>query len=146
MKIENNINNTPTPDLVAEICVGKKIMKSYIKIISFIATGVLSIILAICCFCKKSLDWESKTTYGGDAYTGIQNAAAQTSKNVSKLADTVCFGFGSILLVTGLTLVGIGISTPIERKEEIEEETESEQENTEEEPVSEISSDDNVNE
>ena len=136
----------PTSDLVAEICVGKNNMKSYIKIISFIATGVLSIILAICCFSKESLGWESKTTYGGDAYTGIQNAAAQTSRNVSKLADTVCFGFGSILLVTGLTLVGIGISTPIERKEEIEEETEDEQETTDKEHVSEIPSEDNINE
>ena len=120
-------------------------MKSYIKIISFIATGVLSIILAICCFSKKSLDWESRTTYGGDDYTGIQNAAAMTSKNVSKLADSVCFGFGSILLVTGLTLVGIGISTPIERKEIIDEETEEDQEETDEALVSDTSTEDNTN-
>ena len=105
----------------------------------------LSIILAICCFSKKSLDWESRTTYGRDAYTGIQNAAAMTSKNVSKLADSVCFGFGSILLVTGLTLVGIGISTPIERKEIIDEETEEDQEETDEALVSDTSTEDNTN-
>ena len=51
--------------------------------------------------------------YGGDAYTGIQNAAATTSKNVRDLAGIVQFGFGSILLVMGLTLVGFGLTTPM---------------------------------
>ena len=50
--------------------------------------------------------------YGGDAYTGIQNAAATTSKNVKELAGIVQFGFGSILLVMGLGLVGLGLTTP----------------------------------
>lgn len=78
-----------------------------------IVVGVIAIILAIVCYSFKSLDYEGNSIYGGDAFTGIQNAAATTSKNVKELASIVQFGFGSILLVTGLGFVGVGLTTPI---------------------------------
>ena len=71
--------------------------------------GTVSIGCAVMCFSFDTLDYERRAVYGGDAYTGIQNAAAMTSKNVKDLSDVVRFGFGSVLLVTGLSLIGFGL-------------------------------------
>ena len=73
----------------------------------FIVIGIIAIGLAIGCYSID--DYESINIYGGDAFTGIQNAAAVTSRNVKELAAIVQFGFGSVLLVMGLTLVGVGL-------------------------------------
>ena len=43
--------------------------------------------------------------YGGDAYTGIQNAAAQTARNVKALATIAKDGFGFLLMAVGLIAV-----------------------------------------
>ena len=91
------------------------------KIIFFIIIGILSVTLAIITFSQEISDfsggYENYLTYQGDAYTGIQNAAAQTANNVRTLsglvitlAQIVKFGLGSILLVAGLTLLAVGIS------------------------------------
>ena len=61
--------------------------------------GIVAIGLSIKCYTIDEMDYESRSMYGGDAYTGIQNAAAATSKNVKELAEIVQFGFGSVLLV-----------------------------------------------
>ena len=81
------------------------------------AIGIISIVLSIKCFSINDLDYESKSAYGGDAYTGIQNAAAITSKNVKDLASIIQFGFGSLLMVNGLTLLAFGLTSPIQKKE-----------------------------
>ena len=78
----------------------------------FIVIGIIAIILSFKCYMIDDLDYQPRSTYGGDAYTGIQNAAAMTSKNVKELASIVQFGFGSVLLVMGMTLVGVGMTTP----------------------------------
>jgi hypothetical protein len=54
-------------------------------------------------------DYVAKNYYGGDAYTGIQHAAAETGQNVRALTKLATKGFGSILLVGGLALVVVGI-------------------------------------
>lgn len=66
--------------------------------------AILSIVLSIICFNMYTGNGENNHTYGGDAYTGIQNAAAQTANNVRDLAEIVSFGFGSVLLVAGISL------------------------------------------
>lgn len=81
------------------------------------AVGIISIALSIKCFSIKDLDYETKSAYGGDAFTGIQNAAAITSKNVKELTSVVQFGFGSLLLVNGLTLLVFGLTSPIQKNE-----------------------------
>ena len=96
--------------------------------------GIISIALSIKCYSFKELDYESESAYGCDAYTGIQNAAATTSKNVKELASIVQFGFGSLLMVNGLTLLAFGLTTPIQKKQTEEKdnvETTSSQEVTE---------------
>ena len=53
---------------------------------------------------------ESLKTYGGDAYTGMQNASVKTANNVESLGDTISKGFKGILIVIGGTLFTYGIS------------------------------------
>lgn len=48
--------------------------------------------------------WESFSTYGGDAYTGIQNASAQAANNIRELANIARTGLGGILLIGGAVL------------------------------------------
>ncbi len=73
--------------------------------------GVVSIGLAIKSYTIKPSYYESIQFYGGDAYTGIQHAAARTSENVAKLKDSINFGFGSVLLITGLSLLAVGATS-----------------------------------
>ncbi|MBR4553043.1 MAG: hypothetical protein IKO20_04925 [Bacteroidaceae bacterium] len=88
-------------------------MVQKLRSIVLIVIGIIAIGLSIKCFTIDDLDWAAKSMYGGDAYTGIQNAAAVTSRNVMELASIVQFGFGSILLVMGLGFVGLGLTTPM---------------------------------
>lgn len=80
--------------------------------IVLIVVGIIALGLSIKCFSIDDLHYATESIYGGDAFTGIQNAAAATSKNVKELAGIVQFGFGSILLVMGLGLIGFGLTTP----------------------------------
>ena len=75
-----------------------------IKKIGLAVTGVISALLGIICYCMYNGSWESYKEYGGDAYTGIQNAAAQSANNIRYLVSICRFGFGSILLIAGLFL------------------------------------------
>lgn len=73
------------------------------KIACFIGIvfGIIAIILS---FTVRDLDngsYESNKSYGGDAYTGIQNAAAQAANNVQDGNDIIMAGFGNVLLIMG---------------------------------------------
>lgn len=92
-------------------------MVQKLRSIVLIIIGIVAIGLSIKCFKIDDLSYESRSMYGGDAFTGIQNAAAITSKNVKELAGIVQFGFGSVLLVMGLTLVGVGLTTPMKSRQ-----------------------------
>ncbi|MBR5345401.1 MAG: hypothetical protein IK127_06205 [Clostridia bacterium] len=88
-----------------------------------LCTGILAIIFAIILFAGgdssvTGMDTGTQTSYeyyGGDAYTGIQQAAADTARNVQALAKIVKTGFegttgsgnamGYLLLVIGLWLI-----------------------------------------
>ena len=61
-----------------------EIMTKNFRTILLCAVGIISIALSIKCYSFKDLDYETKSAYGGDAFTGIQNAAATTSKNVKE--------------------------------------------------------------
>lgn len=50
-----------------------------------IAVGILAIVFATHCFnpdISYYISYVRHETYGGDAYTGIQNAAADTANNI----------------------------------------------------------------
>ena len=88
-----------------------KVISNIIGIIS----GIISIVFA---FVVNDMDigfYESSYTYGGDAYTGIQNAAAQTANNVKDLADLVRTGLFGFLLVFGLAIICFFLSRLFEK-------------------------------
>ena len=70
-----------------------------------IISGILSIIFGIIMFGKKIGYYESSSSYGGDAYTGIQNAAAQTANNVKALSEIAKTGFAFSLIAIGLIAI-----------------------------------------
>ena len=74
-----------------------------------IGIGIIAIILGFVCFSKDTGSYIENLAYGGDAYTGIQNAAAGTGRNVHYLAEIVAFGFGSVDLIAGLALCAFGL-------------------------------------
>ena len=68
-------------------------------------SGVLSIIFGIVMFTLSDGFNVHYEYYGGDAYTGIQNAAADTAKNLTCLSQIAQFGFGFVLIVAGLIAI-----------------------------------------
>lgn len=97
-----------------------------------ICCGVLAIIFAIIVFSGGGskvggMDTGTYTKYnyyGGDAYTGIQQAAADTARNVQSLSQIVRSGFqgvsgsglGYLLLVLGIALIAFSLHTLNEMK------------------------------
>ena len=52
---------------------------------------------------------ENDNAYGGDAYTGIQNAAAQTANNVAAVGNGLEEIFCYSMVFTGLAFIGCGL-------------------------------------
>ena len=90
--------------------------------IALIVIGALVTALAICCWCLSPNPYFTSSrytyyeTYNGDAYTGIQNAAADISYNVLKLEETIeeiaqlsidLLGFA--LIIVGAAFIYFGI-------------------------------------
>lgn len=71
-------------------------------------------------FGKSSGLYEPSNTYGGDAYTGIQNAAAQTANNLTNVAEIAKDGIGYLLIAIGLISVFYFSIKLFERKQERE--------------------------
>lgn len=89
--------------------------KKLLKIFG-IALGALTIILAIVIFTQNVGYYESSYSYGGDAYTGIQNAAAQTANNVKYVGEMIRFAMGSMMLVMGLAMLLGSLCIRVEKK------------------------------
>ena len=106
-----------------------KANKKLIFPITTIAIGVACIVFAIIAFSQSvyvstSLEYVIDETYGGDAYTGIQNAAAATARNISDLTYMIrhlaydyefmfdCFGF--IILIAGCLIALSGVRNLVE--------------------------------
>ncbi|MBQ6999096.1 MAG: hypothetical protein IJN62_04835 [Clostridia bacterium] len=70
-------------------------------------SGFMSIIFSFVIFCMDNGSWENSLQYGGDAYTGIQNAAAQTANNIQVVCDVLRIGLGAVLFVGGMVLICI---------------------------------------
>lgn len=84
-------------------------MLRYRKIF-YCIVGVVSLALSVMCFCSEKGDEVFRHYYGGDAYSGIQNASADAGTNVYCLTKIVAKGFGSVLLVGGLALLATGLT------------------------------------
>ncbi len=70
-----------------------------------LAIALISLVFAIVCFCTDTSYGfgarETNATYGGDAYTGIQNAAAQTATNVYYLNRNIEILTSSVVMIGG---------------------------------------------
>lgn len=66
---------------------------------------MLSAVLGLITYGLSTGSYETSLSYGGDAYTGIQNAAAQSANNMLYASEIMRFGFGSLLLVLGLFII-----------------------------------------
>ncbi len=69
-----------------------------------ILSGILSIIFGIITLKKDAGSYVSSQSYGGDAYTGIQNASAKSANNIQDLAEILKFGLGGLLIVLGIAI------------------------------------------
>lgn len=71
-----------------------------------LALALVSLIFAIVCFTTDtsyaSGSYETSQKYGGDAYTGIQNAAAQTANNVYYMNKNLTLLIGCVATTGGL--------------------------------------------
>lgn len=56
------------------------------------------------------------TSYGGDAYTGIQNASADTSNNLYKLGHVVSNGLKGIMFISGGLIITIGVNVLLKKE------------------------------
>lgn len=84
--------------------------KSIVRGVLLIIIGIVAITFSVECRDMSTGKTVSHTAYGGDAYTGIQNAGADTASNVYYLSKIATYGFSSLLLVIGLTLCGFGVT------------------------------------
>jgi len=76
---------------------------SAVAAVGGILSGILSFIFGIVMLSQGVGSYANNMQYGG--YTGIQNAAAQTARNVKALATIAKDGFGFLLMAAGLIAV-----------------------------------------
>ena len=115
----NGINNgyltgTGKPQTIDKIL--KPQIKDKIFDILGMVTGILSVIIGITFFSGSYGVHVTSQSYGGDAYTGIQNAVAYTGNNVRALAKLLKSGFAWILIIIGLAIIFYFASRFISRK------------------------------
>lgn len=89
----------------------KSFNKSKVIGIALIVLGIISIVWGL--GLNYSGISSSDKLYGGDAYTGIQNASSTTANNVKELGETVCSGLKGILVVMGGVIIIYGASIVI---------------------------------
>ena len=104
-KVKRQATNYSTVEQKAEELSNKLSKGSTFFPIGGIISGILSVIFGIIMFGKNVGYYEVSSSYGGDAYTGIQNAAAQTANNVMALSEITKNGFAFFLIAVGLIAI-----------------------------------------
>ena len=79
--------------------------------VALLFVGLISVILGIVCFSMENGSKEFYYSYGGDAYTGMQQAAAQGANNGYYGNNILCLGFGSVLTVAGMVIMLLAINS-----------------------------------
>ena len=75
--------------------------KGVVSCVFGVLSGILSVIFGVVTLTQDTGHWETNASYSGAAYTGIQNAAAQTANNVQDLAEIMAMGMGFLLIALG---------------------------------------------
>ena len=99
---QTNSYATPYSNATQEAYPAKAKSKGKVACIFGMLSGALSVLFGLLTLGMDAGAWEANSSYGGDAYTGIQNAAAQTANNVQDLAEIAAQGFGFLLISLGL--------------------------------------------
>lgn len=86
----------------------KKNNMRIIASILLIVAGVIALYFAVTALTFDHGSSVSSQAYGGDAYTGIQNAAAATANNVKYLIQMVSKALGGVLLSMSVAFIGFG--------------------------------------
>ncbi len=86
-------------------------MKKHFKFL----VGIALIALGVFALNLNSVDYygqkTERTAYGGDAYTGIQNAAADTANNINKLGNTIAESHSKQMTFVGTSMIVFGALT-----------------------------------
>ena len=80
-----------------------------ISSILIIATGALMFIMGISDAFYCGGYYVSHKSYGGDAYTGIQNAAADTANNIESVGGLIADVANASMFFLGLLLIALGL-------------------------------------
>ena len=86
--------------------------KQFIGVVAFILAA-LSLIFAIYCFSvnvSANGSYEENKSYGGDAYTGMQNASAQAANNALNAERTLCKLINTMTTVCGMGFVLVTVA------------------------------------
>lgn len=78
--------------------------------------GLISIYYSFAIKAMSTGRYEYSVTYGGDAYTGIQNAAATTANNVNDIGDLIQTGISGFLLAFGIAVFSYFLMRMLEKK------------------------------
>ncbi len=84
-------------------------LQNILRSVILVVAGILSFVFAGQISDMNEGKNESDSHYGGDAYTGIQNATATVARNVKSEAKIVRKGFASVLIIGGIALIGAAI-------------------------------------
>lgn len=81
-----------------------------LRSVAFVIIAIVSFTFSSKIDDMRSGDYVSSHQYGGDAYTGIQNASAETGCNVYKGNELVQKGFKYLFILTGLGFLAVGLT------------------------------------
>lgn len=70
-----------------------------------VISGIVSIIFGFIVYNGKNGLYIEQKSYGGDAYTGIQNAMAEVGSNINYLNQNIQEGLGYVLIAIGLIAI-----------------------------------------
>lgn len=79
-------------------------------------SGAISFLCGLIISGSNTGSWISFESYGGDAYTGIQHAAARTGNNVQAVAEILKAGFACLLIILGIAICCYFVSRLVEDK------------------------------
>ena len=88
--------------------------------ISFLVIAGVSAIFAVMCLMNMfdNYRYVYSQTYGGDAYTGIQNAAVATAQNIEVLGEAVVVLSGFVFILATLVFTALGIAMLLDLKKD----------------------------
>ena len=87
-----------------------------VRSIAFIVIAIVSFTFSSKIDDMNDGDYISSSIYGGDAYTGIQNASAETGCNVYKGNQIIQKGFKYTFILIGLGFLVVGLTPNFQPK------------------------------